>query len=144
MRIEQEVRVARPPEDVFGYLTDTEKLAEWQKGTVEVRRDASGPLTRGERLHEVHAAMGRRLESTVEVAEIDPPRAFALHVVDGPMPVDGRWTLEPDGSGTLVRFTGEGSLKGPLRIVEPIVRRTLERQFRGHHERLKRVLEGAD
>lgn len=136
------IEIARPLEDVFAYVTDPNRLPEWQKGTVQVlREDGSVPLREGERLHEVHRAMGRDMRSTVEVAEIDPGRAFALKIVEGPLPLDGRWTFEPVGSGTRVHFTGEGDLRGPMRLAAPLVRRAVARQFRGHHARLKRALE---
>lgn len=141
MRVEQTIEVARPIEDVFAYVTDPEKLPEWQKGTIQVSREASGPLKEGERLYEIHAAMGRHLRSTVEVVELDPPRAFALHMVEGPLPIDGRWTFEPTGRGTRVQFTGEGKLQGMMRLATPIVRRAVDKQFRGHHARLKEALE---
>lgn len=142
VRIEQVIDIARPVEDVFAYVTDPDRLPEWQKGTVQVlREDGSVPLHVGERLHEVHRAMGRNMRSTVEVAELEPGRAFSLKMVEGPLPLDGRWTFEPLGAGTRVRFTGEGDLRGTMRLAAPLVRRVIARQFRGHHERLKRELE---
>ena len=142
VRVEQVIEIDRPIEDVYAYVTDPDRLPEWQKGTVQVRREnGAGPLRGGDRLHEVHRAMGRNMRSTVEVAEIDPGRAFALDIVEGPLPLNGRWTFEPAGAGTQVRFTGEGDLRGPMRLAAPIVRRAVARQFRGHHERLKRALE---
>jgi uncharacterized protein YndB with AHSA1/START domain len=141
VRIEESVEIARPPEDVFAILTDPDRLAEWQTSTVEVRRERSDPLSAGERFQEVHKGAGRRLESTVEVAEFEPPRAFAIRIVDGPLPVDGRWTLEPAGAGTRLHFAGTGELRGPLRLLGPLVTGTVARQFRGHHRRLKRLVE---
>src|SRR5687767_14137854 len=115
MRFEHTLMIDRPPDAVFALLTDTERLAEWQPTTVEVRRSASGPLSRGERFGEVHKAMGRKMESTFEVAEYEPGRLFALHAVDGPMLLDGRWELAADGNGgTSLHFIGEGPVKGPM------------------------------
>ena len=139
LRIEDTIDVQRPPEDVFAFLTDPERLPEWQTSTVEVRRERSGPLEVGERFKEVHAAMGRKLESTVEVAESSPPSAFALKILDGPMPLDGRWTFEPAGGGTRVHFVGEANASGPKKLARPL----LARQFRGYHQLLKKRLEGA-
>jgi len=53
VRIEDTIEIARPPEAVFAYLTDPEKLHEWQTSTVAVRREAGGPLAQGERFKEV-------------------------------------------------------------------------------------------
>ena len=101
MHFEQTIQIDRSPEDVFAYMTDTAKLSSWQPTTVDVLRDREGPLVLGERFHEVHAALGRRLQSTVEVAQYDAPRAFALRILDGPLPLDGSWTLE-GSSGSIV------------------------------------------
>jgi carbon monoxide dehydrogenase subunit G len=137
MKIEDSIEISRPPEAVFAYLTDPEHLPEWQTSTVEVHRDRSGPLEVGERFKEVHAAMGQKLESTVEVAESTPPSAFALKIVGGAMPLDGRWTFEPDGDGTRVHFVGEADVRGVKKLARPL----LARQFRGYHRLLKRQLE---
>jgi uncharacterized protein YndB with AHSA1/START domain len=139
MRIEDSIEISRPPEPVFAYLTDPEHLPEWQTSTVEVHRDRNGPLEVGERFREVHAAMGKKLESTVEVAESSPPRAFALKILDGPMPLDGRWTFEPAGDGTRIHFVGEANVSGPKKLARPL----LARQFRGYHQLLKKRLEGS-
>jgi uncharacterized protein YndB with AHSA1/START domain len=137
MKIEDTIDIDRPPEAVFAYLTDPDKLPEWQTSTVAVKREASGPLTVGERFKEVHKAMGRELESTVEVAQSDPPRVFALRILDGALPLDGRWTFEPAGDGTRLHFVGEADVGGAKRLVRPLI----ARQFRGYHRLLKRRLE---
>lgn len=141
MQIEQTIEIAAPPERVFAVLSDPTRLAEWQTSTVEVRRDAEGPLRVGERFNEVHAAFGRQVESTVEVAEWEPSRTLALRIVGGPLPLDGRWTLEPHEGGTRLHFHGEARLRGLLRVAAPIGRGVIARQFDGHHRRLKQLLE---
>ena len=107
MRFEHSIDIHRPVEEVFAFLTDPDKLPTWQTTTVEVRRTADGPLSAGERFGEVHAALGRRLESTVEVAEYEPPRAFAIRMIDGAVPLDGRWTLERANGGTRLHFVSQ-------------------------------------
>jgi uncharacterized protein YndB with AHSA1/START domain len=137
VRLEQVIQIDRPPEDVFALLTDPLRLADWQKGTVEVRREKHGPVAVGERLHEVHAAMGRRVASTFEVSACEPPRLFALKVVDAPLPLDGRWELTATGGGTRLRFLGEGPISAWMKPL-------LGLQFRRHHRRLKNLLERED
>ena len=70
-----------------------------------------------------------------------PDRTFALHVIEGALPVDARISLEPTESGTLMRFDAHGQPTGALRLAEPLLRRTLKRQFAGHCAKLKQVLE---
>jgi hypothetical protein len=59
-----------------------------------------------------------------EFTEFVRPERLRVHVGEGPFPVDGAWSFEPDGSGTRVHFVAEGQLGGAMRLHEPVVRRT--------------------
>ena len=100
-------------------------------------QEGDGPLGRGTRLREVHRAGGKDHASLVEVSGYEPDRTFALHAVEGALPVDARMTFEPAGAGTLMRFRAHGHATGALRLAEPLLRRTLKRQFAGHCATLK-------
>ena len=138
-----ETQIDRPAGEVFAYATDPDKLATWQTNTVSAVRLDDGPLGPGSRLREVHRAPGgKELESVVEVSEYEPPRTFALRVVEG-TPVHLRMTFGPRDSGTLLRFAAHGRLTGALRLAEPLLQRTLKRQFTRQCATLKQVLESA-
>jgi uncharacterized protein YndB with AHSA1/START domain len=137
VRIEHEIHIDGEPAEVFAVLTDPERLSAWQPTTVAVRRQRQGPFGVGERFEEVHKGLGRELTSTVEVAAYDAPQLFALRMVAGAVPLDGRWELEPSRGGTRLRFVGEGDVHCLLRLARPI----LARQFRGYHKRLKSLVE---
>ena len=77
------------------------------------------------------------------MTEYEPDRAFALHVVEGSLPIDARMTFEAAGVGTLVRFAAHGQPSGAMRLLQPLLRRTLQRQFADYCAALKRVLEDA-
>src|SRR3954469_18434933 len=141
MRFEHDVTIDRAPDAVFALLTDTDRLAEWQPTTVEVRRAAAGPLSRGERFSEVHRAIGRKMESTFEVAEYETGRLFAMKALDGPLLLDGRWESVADNGGTRLHFVGEGPVKGPMKLFEGPLSRSLDKRFRGYHATLKRLAE---
>lgn len=136
-----ETEIARAPAEVFAYVTDPAKLPTWQRNTVSVRQEGDGPLGLGTRLHEVHRAGGKELESVVEVSEYEPDRVFALKMIEGPLLVDGRITLAPAGAGTCLTFSGSGQPSGAMRLAGPLLGRTLKRQFARHCEHLKEVLE---
>ena len=138
-----ETRIARPVHDVFAYATDPEKLSSWQTNTVSATREDTGPYGVGSRLREVHRAPGgKELESVVEVVEYAPDRVFALEVKEG-TPIHAHLTFDPTDGGTRVRFRAHGRLSGPMRIVEPLLARTLRKQFAQHVATLKQVLEGS-
>ena len=136
-----ETHIARPVAEVFAHSTDPSRLGSWQANTVSATRVDDGTYGVGSRLREVHRAPGgKELASVVEVSEYEPDRAFALRVVEG-TPVHARMTFEPADGGTLVRFAAQGRLRGPLRLAQPLLARTLKRQFTKDCERLKLVLE---
>jgi uncharacterized protein YndB with AHSA1/START domain len=137
-----EIEIARPPEQVFAYVTDPAKLPTWQTNTLSAAPDLAGPLRLGSRIREVdRGPRGKELASLVEVCELDPDRAFSLRTIEGPLPVDARIRFDPSEHGTRLRFTVHGEPSGPLRFLQPLMRAALKRQFREHCATLKRVLE---
>lgn len=136
-----EVEIARPVPEVFAYVTDPEKLPSWQQNTISVSREDDGPLGVGSRLREVHRAGEGELVSLVEVTEFDPHRAFALTMVEGPLPIEARITFAPAVLGTLLRFIGQAEPGGVMRLASPLLGRTLQTHLDRHCRTLKDVLE---
>ena len=137
-----EIEIARSPTEVFAYITDPSKLATWQTNTVSAVAEPDAPLRLGTRIREVHRGpRGKELASLVEVAELEPDRILALRMIEGPLPVDGRISLDLSEQGTRMRFSVHGEPRGPLRFLQPLMRAALKRQFREHCATLKRVLE---
>ena len=133
-----ESRFDRSPTDVFDYVSDPGRLPTWQTNTVSSVPD--GPMGVGTRLREVHRMPGgKEVASVVEVSEFEPGRVFALQVVEG-TPVHLRITLDPDGDGTRMRFRAYGELGGAMRLLQPVLGRTLKRQFAQQLDTLGRVL----
>ena len=142
MRIEQSFTVRRPPADVFAFMADPANLASWQPSKVSARPLTDGPPRQGYRIKERTKLGLRQWEQIVEFTEFEPGRALSTHIVEGSMPVDGRWTFDDDGvGGTRVRLVAEGDLSGLMRIIEPLVRRGVARSFRHYHALLARNVE---
>jgi carbon monoxide dehydrogenase subunit G len=142
MRIEQTFTVDRRPEAVFDYLTDPSKVTEWQTAKTSVESLTDGPPHLGTRVRErTKPPGGKEFEQVVEFTEFERPLRVRTHIVEGPYPVDGTWSFEPDGPGTRVSFVAEGPLKGAMRLLGPLAARMIARQFRGYHDNLRRNLE---
>jgi uncharacterized protein YndB with AHSA1/START domain len=139
-----ETDIERSPDEVFAYVTDPSMLPTWQTNTVSSQLETDPPLRAGSRLREVHTAPGgRRVESRVEVSELDPDRTFGLRMLEGPLPLDATLTFEPAGGGTRMRFRVHGQPRGAVRVAQPLLRVVLKRQFAAQCRTLKRVLEGS-
>jgi uncharacterized protein YndB with AHSA1/START domain len=142
MRIEESFMVSAPPETVFDYMTDPSNLAAWQTTKTLVEPLTDGPTRLGTRVRErTKPPGGRGFEQIVEFTEFDRPRRFHVHIVEGPQPIDGTWTLRPVGARTEVTFAAEGELRGAWRFLGPVVTRLMARQFVGYHRNLCRNVE---
>jgi len=142
MHLEETFVVRRTPQVVFDYMTNPDNLSTWQTSVTSVDHLTEGPPGLGSRYRErTKPRLGKAFEQVVEFTEFDPPRRLHVHVVEGPYPIDGTWSLEPSDDGTRVHFTAAGELTGLMRLLAPLARRTLVRQFAGYHENLRQILE---
>ena len=139
IEVEHTLEIARPIDEVFGYLTDVARIPEWQASAEEAKLE--GALGAGARIREVRSFMGRRAASTMEITEYDPPKRFSLHSIDGPITYAVEHALEAVDGGTRMTLTGRGETNRVPRLMLGTVRRTIERQFVKDLETLKRRLE---
>jgi uncharacterized protein YndB with AHSA1/START domain len=139
-----QTEIACPPTEVFAYVTDPATLASWQTNTVSATPEGNRPLALGTRVREVHRAPGgKQLASLVEVSEYEPDRVFALRMIEGALPIHPRITFEPTELGTRVHFHAHGQPSGAMRLLQPLLRVTLKRQFAGYCATLKRIMENS-
>jgi uncharacterized protein YndB with AHSA1/START domain len=142
MRIAQTFDIASSPERVFDYMTDPANLRDWQTSKTRVEVLSDGPPSAGFRLREWTKVPGRaEFSQVVEFSRFERPTLLHTHIVEGPQPIDGTWSLSASGDGTHVRFVAEGPLQGALRLLTPIVTRMIDRQFREYHANLRRNVE---
>jgi uncharacterized protein YndB with AHSA1/START domain len=139
IEVEHTLQIARPVDEVFAYLTDIERIPEWQASAEEV--SVEGDLAAGSRIREVRSMMGRRATSTMEVTEYEPPKRFSLRTVEGPITYTVEHALEAVDGGTRVTFTGRGETNRVPRLMLGTVRRTIQRQFVKDLETFKQRLE---
>jgi carbon monoxide dehydrogenase subunit G len=131
MRAELTVEIARPPEEVFSYLTDVSNLPSWQSGVKSATR-------RDGRIEESRSLLGRQVHTTLEIVDEEDPRLFTLRALDSPVPFTVRHELEPAEGGTRLTITAEGDVPG---FAAKFFARRAEGQFRKDFARLKKNLE---
>jgi uncharacterized protein YndB with AHSA1/START domain len=139
VRIELSLEIGRPVDEVFAFLTDLDRLPEWQGSAVESR--VEGELVMGARIHERRRVMGRDLANELEVVEYEPPRRLALKALSGPdrFTIDHR--LAEEAGGTRLDVLAEGKAGGFMKFGEPLLARRAEEEMRADFERLKELLE---
>lgn len=112
----------RPVEDVFAYLADFSTTEEWDPGVVRATRNGEGTLGVGTTFDLVASFLGRENELTYEIVEYDAPRAVTLRGENATVVSLDRITTEPDGDGTKITYDADLSLKGPLKLGDPLLK----------------------
>jgi Polyketide cyclase / dehydrase and lipid transport len=123
-------------------MIDPSHLHEWDPHIVEVEHEPQGPLTIGTQIRETRAILRRNVTQLLEVTEIEEPVLLALRIVEGPLPMEIRTVLEPQGATTRVHVSATGELGGLARVKAPALARAAKRQLRRYYELLKNRLEG--
>jgi uncharacterized protein YndB with AHSA1/START domain len=142
--IRETVEVARSPEDVFAYIDDLERHAEWQGQILSVERETEGPTRVGSRATDLRKIPGGPRKFTYEITAHDPPRSASFRVVDGMIRPVGTVTVEPAGEGrsrVTLELDFEGHGLGKLLL--PLVRRDARKQVPKDQQALKERLESS-
>jgi len=138
------IEIARPPEEVFAYVTDPSSLAEWQEGAVSAHVEGGGPPVVGSKVLTTRRIGRREHTMTMEVTNISPPQSWAVRGIDAPIRGIVNGTVESLDDGARSRVTieldfeadGLGKLLVPL-----VVRRPAHREMPGNLRNLKKRLE---
>jgi uncharacterized protein YndB with AHSA1/START domain len=140
--ITSRVEIARPPDQVFAYVTDPAHFGEWQDDVVDVRGET--PSGTGSRFTTTRRVGRRKFAMTQEVVESAPPTTWSARGVDGPVRPNVKLAIEPLDEGNRSRLTAvmdfEGHGLGRL-LVPLIVRRRAARQAPQSYRRLRELLE---
>lgn len=142
VRIEVDTTIDRPAEEVFAYASDIERQPEWVAPLTESEKTSSGPTGLGTTYRQVAKFMGRRMELSCEITGYDPPTLYAFQAQNGPMHMEMRFTLTAEGPDTTrVTQVAEGESAGFFKLADPILARSMKKQFVADLETLKTILE---
>jgi uncharacterized protein YndB with AHSA1/START domain len=143
--IVSEIEIARPPDEVYAYVTDPSRFPEWQHDVVRVRLEGDRPPGLGSRFTTTRRIGRVEQTTTQEITELDPPRSWAARGVDGPFRPSAGIAVEPldGGAGSRVRFTLDFEGQGigrllPLEVIRRMAARSAPRSYRNLKERLER------
>jgi carbon monoxide dehydrogenase subunit G len=143
-RAEHSVVIQRPPNEVFAYLSDPSKIAEWQASALEAVQESPGAMAVGTRVREARKFLGKRMESVMEVTAHEPGRELGLKAVSGPIRFEVRQHFEPVGAGTRIDVVIEGEPGGFFKLAEPLVVRAVGRELANNLATAKDILEEPD
>jgi carbon monoxide dehydrogenase subunit G len=144
VRVEHVVEIARPPADVFAFLTDPSNLPRWQESCVAAQAEHGQPISSGTRIAERRRFLGQEARTLMEVVELEPHVVYELESVEGPFPLTVRHELEECAGGTRVRVVAEADPGRLLRLASRMVDRAVREATRKDFAKLKALLEAPE
>jgi uncharacterized membrane protein len=127
--------VDQPLGRVFAYVADFRNAPTWQRQLVRVRLDG-GPFPEGDRVVEIRRFLGREIEAPGDLVAWQPPEGFTVRGRSGPLEVESRYGFVAEAAGTRVTLHLTMAGRGPARLAEPMLRRSLDRELKTAFQRL--------
>ena len=133
--------INRPIEEVFAFISNPENQPRWRATTLEISRTSSEPLGVGSIVKGRFTFLGRPFEGNLEIIALEPYQRYGTRLVEGPFPLEARYTLEPAESSTQLTLVIEGEPGGFFKLAEPLVVSLAKRSYESDLHNLKDLLE---
>ena len=134
-------RIDRPAAEVFAYVADLDHEPDWNPDASNVVRTTPGEIGLGTVWEEDFRRVGHYV-TTIE--RFERPHRLSFEARNPRTDARVHFELMPaDDRATVVSCVVELTMKGPLRLLEPLLARTIRRQIeRSRGPALRRALEG--
>src|SRR4051794_16157314 len=141
MDFETSVRIDRPIEAVFAYVSDPINFPRWNSAVQSVRETSSGADGVGATYRMERELPDGRAENDLEVVEVNRPSLFLIRTTSGPTPFTYRYVFTEEDGGTLLQLAAEVEPGGLAGALGPIASRAVKRGVDSNFADLKRILE---
>jgi hypothetical protein len=136
---EVSVHLNRPIDQVFAYLIDTRNLLTWQSDLIEIEQLTEGPARAGTRIREVRRIGRGPSEILTDITVFEPNKRFETRTATRPQ-VSVSYSFEAEDGGTRLNFKFVMLTSGIMRLLEPVIARSIRKQFASDFEKLQHVL----
>lgn len=143
IKVKHGVFVDKPPSDVFAFLSDPDKMPQWQSTNFEIKgkkqAGGKGNLQKGTKVHDRRNVLGKEIDGEWEVADVVQDKKLVLRVSTGPVPWEMTYTLEPLEGGTMLTAEGGGDL-GTMPMSATAANRSCQNLLEGDLKTLAHIL----
>jgi len=140
VKFSADLYVNRPVEKVFAWLTNAQNQAKFDKTSLAMDLLTPPPWQAGSQFRELRNLGGRKTEVLSEIIKFEANKLFVIRSKTGANWL-GTWSFEPEKSGTRLRWTGQMTMKGFARLIEPIIARQMRSQIDEQFSALPRIIE---
>jgi uncharacterized protein YndB with AHSA1/START domain len=143
MTFETDVRIERPLEEVFAYVSEPLNFPDWNSAVQTVRNTSpAGNGVGSTYLMERELPTGRAVNE-LEVVAREWPSEFAIRTTTGPTPFLYRYGFSSDNNETVVQLNAEIDVNGPAALLPELARRGVKKGVDDNLATLKQILETA-
>jgi uncharacterized protein YndB with AHSA1/START domain len=141
--IEQKVEVTlqQPPERAFEFFTDFPNEPAWNPECIKVEKTSAGPVGAGT----TYTGKMRRVgQIKTEIVALDRPNSFST--VERSRGAEGTFDFRftPYEGGTRMQVSVRLRPQGPMRLLEPLMRRMVPKMLADLRENARRGIDAAD
>ncbi|HEX4623598.1 MAG TPA: SRPBCC family protein [Solirubrobacteraceae bacterium] len=137
-----EIEIGRPREEVAAFASDPSNATAWYKNIASVDWLTPPPARVGSRVRFVARFLGRTLDYTYEVREVDPGRRFVMSTDEGPFPMETTYAWDDAGeAATRMTLRNRGEPAGFAKVSARLMARAMRRANEADLKRLKERLE---
>jgi uncharacterized membrane protein len=137
-----EVEIDRPRAEVSAFAADPGNATAWYKNIKAVEWESPPPAVVGSRIRFSAQFLGRSLDYTYEVRELEPGRRFVMATAEGPFPMETTYTWEDaPGGATKMTLRNRGEPSGFAAVAAPVMARAIRKASQADLQRLKSLLE---
>lgn len=140
---ETNVRIERPIEEVFAYVSDPLNFPRWNSAVRAVRNTSGLDGDVGSTYAMERALPTGRAENGLQIVARERPREFAIETTSGPTPFVYRYWFVSENGETIVELDAVVELEGVAALLGPVVGRAVKRGVDDNLAALKSILENA-
>jgi uncharacterized membrane protein len=136
------IEIDRPRSEVAAYAADPDHATAWYENIAAVEWRSPRPLAVGSKVAFTAEFLGRRLEYTYEIVELEVGERLVMRTAEGPFPMETTYTWkDAPAGGTTMTLRNRGRPAGFGRLAAPMLAAAMRRANRKDLARLKRILE---
>jgi carbon monoxide dehydrogenase subunit G len=141
MNFKTAIRIERPIEEVFDYVSDPVNFPHWNSAVQSVRGTSPGEAAGATYLME-RDLPGGKAENELAIVVWNRPAEFTIRTTSGPTPFTYQYRFADEGGATLVELKAEVELAGIAGALGPLASPAVKRGVDANFAELKRILEG--
>ena len=135
------VRIERPIEEVFAYVSDPLNFPDWNSAVRAVRKTSGEARDVGARYSMERQLPTGRAENELEILAHEGLTEFTIRTTSGPTPFVYRYWFASENGETLLRLDAALELNGVAALLSPIAGRVVKNGVDDNLAALKEILE---